>query len=158
MSQSHLLFPSDGDPAPAAAPPSPAPPESAVRPSFYILDAFSIIYQVFHAIRDPKTEVMAGPAGQPTNAVFGIVRDLINLFRARKPDYVAPAFDGPGPVVRSEIFPEYKAQREEMPVDLQLQIPVIKRAFEAFRVPVLTIEGYEADDIIATLARLGAKR
>jgi DNA polymerase-1 len=158
MSQPLPLFPSDGDPASAAAAPSPAPAETTVRPSFYILDAFSIIYQVFHAIRDPRTEVMAGPSGQPTNAVFGIVRDLINLFRDRKPDYVAAAFDGPGPVFRSDIFPEYKAQREEMPVDLQLQIPVIKRAFEAFRVPVLTTEGYEADDIIATLARLGAKR
>ena len=123
------------------------------RPNLYILDAYSLIFQVFHAIPE-----MTGPAGQPTHAVFGIVRDLLNLLRARKPDYLAAAFDGGGPVFRSELFPAYKGQRKEMPQDLVPQIPVIKRAFEAFRVPVLIQPGFEADDIIATLARVGAAR
>src|SRR4051812_21552686 len=121
------------------------------RPTLYILDTFSLIYQVFHAI-----PLMTGPAGQPTNAVFGIVRDVLNLLRDRKPDYLAAAFDGPGPVFRSEIFPEYKAQRASMPDDLVPQIAVVRRAIEAFRVPVLQVEGVEADDVIATLARRGA--
>jgi DNA polymerase-1 len=123
------------------------------RPSLYILDAYSIIYQVFHAIPS-----MSGPAGQPTQAVFGIFRDLLNLLKNRQPDFLAAAFDGAGPVFRSDLFPEYKAQRKEMPEDLRSQIPTIKRLFEAFRVPILIQEGFEADDLIATLAREGAKR
>jgi DNA polymerase-1 len=123
------------------------------RPTFYILDAYSLIYQVFHAI-----PLMTGPAGQPTQAVFGIFRDLINLERDRKPDYLAAAFDGVGPVFRTELYPEYKAQRAAMPDDLIPQIPVIRRVFEGFNVPVLIHPGYEADDVIATLARRGEER
>ena len=123
------------------------------RPTLYILDAYSLIFQVFHAI-----PLMTGPAGQPTNAVFGIVRDLLNLVKTRKPDYLAAAFDGAGRLHRSDQFEAYKAQRKEMPVDLRPQIEVIRRAFEAFRVPVLIYPGYEADDVIATLARRGAGR
>ena len=125
----------------------------STRPSFYILDAYSLIYQVFHAIPS-----MTGPAGQPTHAVFGIFRDLLNLARDRKPDYLAAAFDGAGPVFRSELYAEYKAQRSAMPDDLIAQIPVIRKVFEAFRVPVLIEPGYEADDVIATLARRGEER
>ncbi len=123
------------------------------RPTLYILDAYSLIFQVFHAI-----PLMTGPSGQPTNAVFGIFRDLLNLTRQRQPDYLAAAFDGGGPVFRSEIFAAYKAQRKEMPEDLVPQIPVIRRLFEAFRVPVLLVEGFEADDVIATLARRGVQK
>jgi DNA polymerase-1 len=148
MPSSQPLFPDE------AAPADPGPgPTAPAAPTLYILDAYSLIYQVYHAIDE-----MTGPAGQPTNAVFGIVRDLLNLTRGRAPDYLAAAFDGAGPVFRSEIFPEYKAQRAAMPDDLAPQIPVIRRAFEAFNVPVLTFEGMEADDVIATLARRGAER
>src|ERR1700756_406250 len=92
------------------------------RPSFYILDAYSLIFQVFHAIPE-----MTGPAGQPTQAVFGIFRDLLNLVRGRKPDYLAAAFDGAGRVFRSDLYENYKANRGEMPDDLSAQIPVIRR-------------------------------
>ncbi len=125
----------------------------AQRPTFYILDAFSLIFQVFHAIPE-----MTGPAGQPTQAVFGIFRDMLNLLRDRKPDYLAAAFDGEGPVFRSEIYPDYKVNRSAMPADLVPQIPVIRRVFEGFGVPVLVVPGMEADDIIATLARRGEER
>jgi DNA polymerase-1 len=125
----------------------------AQRPTLYILDAYSLIYQVFHAIPS-----MTGPAGQPTNAVFGIFRDFLNILKTRKPDYLAAAFDGAGRVDRSDIFADYKANRAEMPDDLQLQIPVIRRVVEAFEVPVLMHAGAEADDVIATLARRGAER
>jgi DNA polymerase I len=125
----------------------------ASRPTFYVLDAFSLIFQVFHAIPE-----MTGPSGQPTQAVFGIFRDLMNLYRERKPDYLAAAFDGPGPVFRSEIYADYKANRKEMPGDLVPQIPVIRRLFEGFRVPVLIEPGMEADDIIATLTRRAEER
>jgi DNA polymerase-1 len=123
------------------------------RPTFYVLDAFSLIFQVFHAIPE-----MTGPAGQPTQAVFGIFRDMLNILRDRKPHYLAAAFDGAGPVFRSEIFADYKANRAEMPPDLAPQIPVIQRVFEGFRVPVLIEPGMEADDIIATLARRGEEQ
>ena len=126
----------------------------ATRPTFYILDAFSLIFQVFHAIPDGDR---ARP-GQPTEAVFGIFRDLLNLLRDKKPDYLAAAFDGPGPVFRSEIFAEYKATRKEMPIDLVPQIPVIRRLFDGFRVPVFIEPMMEADDVIATLARRGEER
>jgi DNA polymerase I len=125
----------------------------ATRPSFYVLDAYSLIFQVFHAIPE-----MTGPDGQPTQAVFGIFRDLLNIVRDKKPDYLAAAFDGPGPVFRSEIYADYKANRKEMPVDLVPQIPVIRRVFEGFRVPVLTMPDMEADDVIATLARRAEER
>ncbi len=127
---------------------------TATRPSFYILDAFNLIFQVFHAI----PEDMTGPAGQPTHAVFGIYRDLLNLLRDRKPDYLAAAFDGPGRVFRSDIYEDYKANRKEMPVDLVPQIPVIRRLFDGFRVPVIVEPGMEADDVIATLARRAEER
>jgi len=125
----------------------------ATRPSFYVLDAYSLIFQVFHAIPE-----MTGPSGQPTQAVFGIFRDLLNLVKVRKPDYLAAAFDGPGPVFRNDIYADYKANRKEMPDDLVPQIPVIRRLFDGFRVPVLIEPGMEADDLIATLTRRGEER
>jgi DNA polymerase-1 len=123
------------------------------RPTFYILDAYSLIFQVFHAIPE-----MTGPAGQPTQAVFGIFRDVLNILRDRKPDYLAAAFDGAGPVFRSDIFAEYKATRSAMPEDLVPQIPVIRRVLEGFQIPVLLQPGFEADDVIATLAKRGEAR
>src|SRR3954451_13363594 len=123
------------------------------RPTLYILDAYSLIYQVFHAI-----PLMTSPSGQPTQAVFGIFRDLLNLIRDRRPDYLAAAFDGGGRVFRSDLYPEYKAQRSAMPDGLVPQIPVIRRVVEGFRVPVLIQPGMEADDVIATLAKRGDER
>jgi len=123
------------------------------RPTLYVLDAYSLIYQNFHGI-----PLMTGPSGQPTQAVFGMFRDLLSLLKARKPDYLAAAFDGAGKTKRSQAYAEYKAQRGPMPVDMVPQIPVIRRLFEAFRVPVLLHEGAEADDIIATIARRAAER
>ncbi|WP_165220313.1 DNA polymerase I [Aquisphaera insulae] len=125
----------------------------ANRPTLYILDAYSLIFQVFHAIPD-----MTGPAGQPTKAVFGIFRDMLNILRDRKPDFLAAAFDGAGRVFRSDIFEDYKANRSAMPDDLVPQIPVIRRVIEGFGVPVLMEPGMEADDVIATLARRGEER
>src|SRR5438067_12916729 len=114
MPQSTPLFTDEAsDPAP-----EPARGGGPERPTLYILDAYSLIYQVFHAI-----PLMTGPAGQPTHAVFGIFRDLLNLQKTRKPDFLAAAFDGAGPVFRSELFADYKAQRKPMPDELQPQIP-----------------------------------
>jgi DNA polymerase-1 len=114
--------------------------------TLYLVDAHSLIFQVFHAIRG-----MTSPSGLPTNALFGFVRDLLFL-RSLQPGYLVCAFDRSEPTFRSEIYPDYKAHREAMPDDLQLQIPLICRALEALRVPALSVAGYEADDVMATLS------
>ena len=119
------------------------------RPTLYILDAYSRIYQVYHAIRDG----MVGPAGQPTHAVFGLFRDLLNLTKSKPPDYLIAAFEGGGSASRSELLPEYKANRKEMPEDLRSQVPVVRRLFDAFGLKTMEVEGFEADDVIATVAR-----
>src|SRR5205823_3567088 len=121
--------------------------------SMYLIDAHSLIFQVFHAIPE-----MTSPSGLPTNAVFGFTKDLLYLRNEKKPAYLLCLFDVAGPTFRDVIHPEYKAQRAPMPDDLELQIPLIHQVLEAMRIPVLGIEGFEADDLIATLASLGAKR
>ena len=138
---------------PTELPTVPATRPMNPRPTLYVLDAYSLIYQNFHGI-----PLMTGPSGQPTNAVFGIFRDILGLLKSRKPDYLAAAFDGAGKTKREEGYAEYKAQRGPMPEDMRPQIPVIKRLFEAFRIPVLLHEGAEADDVIATLARRANER
>ncbi len=129
------------------------------RPVLYIIDVFALIFQVFHATTNREgRSTMHSPTQEPTNAVHGVFRDVLNLIRDKKPDYLAAAFDGPGPVFRSKIDPSYKSQRAETPTDLIPQIDVVKRVYEGFNVPVLIHEGSEADDIIATLARRGVEQ
>ncbi len=115
------------------------------RDCIYIIDTFSLMFQVFHAIPP-----MTGTQGQPTNAVFGFTRDIFAI-RDRKPTYLVCAFDSPGPGKRDEIYDKYKANRAEMPEDLRPQIPLIKQLLEGFRIPVLEMSGWEADDVIATI-------
>jgi DNA polymerase-1 len=118
----------------------------------YLVDAHSLIFQVFHAI--PQ---MSGPTGLPVNAVFGFARDLLFL-RAKKPAYLICAFDRGEPTVRTRVYKEYKAHRPPMPDDLCSQLPLIEQLVEAMRIPVLTAPGYEADDVIATVARAASQR
>ncbi len=118
-----------------------------------LVDAHSLIFQVFHAIRQPMTS----PAGLPTNALFGFCRDLLQL-RQQQPRYLICAFDRSEPTFRSDIYPDYKAHRPPMPSDLHLQIPLIQQALDAMAVPIVSHPRFEADDIIATLARAGAER
>jgi DNA polymerase-1 len=122
------------------------------RDCIYIIDTFSLMFQVFHAIPP-----MTGTQGQPTNAVFGFTRDIFAI-RDRKPRYLVCAFDSPGPGKRDEIYDKYKANRAEMPEDLRPQIPLIKQLLEGFRIPVLEMAGWEADDVIATVATQAAAK
>ena len=122
------------------------------RECIYIIDTFSLMFQVFHAIPP-----MTGTQGQPTNAVFGFTRDIFAI-RDRKPDYLVCAFDSPGPGQRDEIYDKYKANRSEMPEDLRPQIPLIKQLLEGFRIPVLEVAGWEADDVIATVTTLAVAK
>ena len=113
--------------------------------TLYLIDLYSLVFQVFHAIPE-----MTSPRGLPTNAVFGVTRDLLNLLAQHKPTYLACAADAPGPVERSTWYPEYKAGRSETPPELIPQFPVIREVIGAFGIPYLECPGWEADDIIAT--------
>jgi DNA polymerase I len=128
-------------------------PAGAKKGCMYLVDAHSLIFQVFHAI-----PAMSSPTGLPTNALFGFTRDLLFLRNEKKPDYLLCVFDQPGPTFRDKLYAEYKAHRTPPPDDLQLQIPEIYRLLEAMRLPILGQPGYEADDVIATVAAAAAKR
>lgn len=120
------------------------------KETFYIIDGSSYCYRAFHAIRD-----LATSKGFPTNAVFGFAQMLLKMVKEKKPDYLAVAFDTSAPTFRHESFADYKAQRPKMPDALSVQIPYIHRLVEAFNTPVVMEDGYEADDLIGTLARKG---
>src|SRR4051794_40472203 len=113
----------------------------------YLLDAHSLIFQVFHAIPE-----MSSPTGMPTNALFGFLRDLLTIRLDKKPDYLVCAFDLPGPTFRDGFFAEYKAHRKPMPDDLSLQMPLIHELVEAMGIPLLSAPTFEADDVVATVA------
>src|SRR5262245_24703918 len=114
----------------------------------YVVDSHSLIYQVFHALPE-----MTSPRGEPTGAIFGFARDMMALLE-KKPDYLFAAFDTSGPTFRHELSTTYKENRPEMPDQLRPQIGNIRRMLPALGIPVLECEGWEADDILATLARL----
>ncbi len=124
------------------------------RKRLYLIDAMSYIFRAYHA---PTPLRFSSPQGVPTNAVFLFNNMLGKLLREHAPDFVAVVFESLGPTVRDELFKEYKAQRAPTPDDLKQQIPYIRRLCEALRLPMLQYEGYEADDVIATLARRAAE-
>jgi DNA polymerase-1 len=120
-------------------------------PTLYLIDGSSQMYRAYHAIRG-----LTGPDGRSTNAVFGFVMMLRRLITDHRPDFIAAAFDLAGPTFRSDLAADYKAHRPPMPSDLAEQIPWIHHACESLGVPVLVSEGFEADDVIGTLAVKGA--
>lgn len=115
----------------------------------WIIDANSLIFQVFHAIPE-----MASPRGEPVNAVFGFTRDVLHIAHTKQPHYLFCAFDLPGPTFRHELYSDYKVHRSEMPPELVPQFPAIRQVLESLGVPILELPGYEADDILATVARV----
>jgi DNA polymerase-1 len=115
----------------------------------FIVDAHSLIFQVFHALPE-----MSSPRGEQVGAVYGFVRDMLYLIEEKQPDALICAFDLSGPTFRNQMYEAYKAERGEMPDELVGQIPKIERVLDAMSIPVLTCEGYEADDVLATVARL----
>jgi len=135
---------------PEAAPRRPAPPpESLEGRAVYAIDAHSLIYQVYHALPE-----MTGPHGQSVGAVYGFARDLLYLLEVKRPDYLFCAFDMPGKTFRHQLYDQYKVHRPEMPEDLIPQIGFIRRLIEALGVPAVGVESFEADDVLATIARL----
>ena len=116
----------------------------------FLLDGMALIYRAhFALIRSP----IFTSRGFNTSAVFGFTNTLLDIIEKRQPTHLGVAFDTSAPTARHTAFPDYKAQREEMPEELSAALPFVKRVLEAFHIPVLTLDGYEADDIIGTLAR-----
>jgi DNA polymerase-1 len=119
--------------------------------NLYLIDGHSYFYRAFHAIKN-----LSNSKGIPTNAIFGFTNMLFKLLREKKPDAIAIVLDSPVPTERHRIYEEYKSQRPEMPDDLKSQIPHMKKIVEAFRIPSFEMPGYEADDILGTIAKKAA--
>lgn len=128
--------------------------ETMNKNKLFLLDAYALIYRSYYAfIRNPRIN----SKGQNTSAVFGFVNTLEEVLRKEDPSHIAVAFDPPGPTFRHIEFEAYKAQREATPEDIKWSVPVIKEIIRAYNIPVLEVEGYEADDVIGTLAKRADK-
>ena len=116
--------------------------------SLYVIDGHALLYQSFYAISQ-----MSGPGGQPTNAIFGFLSTLLKICREKSPTHLAVAFDHRAPTFRKEIFDDYKATRRVIPDELVTQIEPVMKILSAMRIPVYSVAGYEADDVIGTVAK-----
>lgn len=116
----------------------------------FLLDAYALIYRAYYAfIKNPRIN----SKGMNTSAVMGFVNTINDVITREQPTYIGVAFDPSGPTFRHEMYPEYKAQREACPEDIKKSVPIIKDILHAMRIPVLEMSGYEADDVIGTLAK-----
>jgi DNA polymerase-1 len=139
----------------------PAKTESPIndRPErVFLIDSMSHIFRAFYAPMQNRAAPLATSTGQVTQAVYIFTNMLIKLLREEKPDYIAAIFESKEKTFRHETFADYKANRQEMPGDLSSQLPYIIRLCEAFNIPVINAPGYEADDVIGTLARQVAEK
>lgn len=115
----------------------------------FLLDAYALIYRAYYAfIKNPRIN----SKGLNTSAILGFVNTLEEVLNKEKPSHIGIAFDPAGPTFRHEAYPEYKAQREETPEAIRTAVPIIKELIRAYRIPILEVKGYEADDVIGTLA------
>ncbi len=117
--------------------------------TIYMIDGSAYIYRAYHAVRG-----LSNSKGLPTNAVFGFTRMLLKLIEDHSPEYIGMFFDSKGPTFRHKMYKEYKANRPPMPEDLSVQVPYIKKVTEGFNLPAIEMEGFEADDLIGTFARM----
>ncbi|MBQ6309817.1 MAG: DNA polymerase I, partial [Prevotella sp.] len=121
----------------------------------FLLDAYALIYRSYYAfIKNPRIN----SKGQNTSAIMGFCNTLNEILEKEKPTHIGVAFDPHGPTFRNEAFPAYKAQREETPEDIRMSVPIIKDILRAYRIPTLQVDGYEADDVIGTLATQAGKQ
>lgn len=115
----------------------------------FLLDAYALIYRAYYAfIKNPRIN----SKGFNTSAILGFVNTLEDVLKKEKPTHIGVAFDPSGPTFRHEAYEQYKAQREETPEAIRLSVPIIKDVIRAYRIPILEVQGYEADDVIGTLA------
>jgi DNA polymerase I len=121
----------------------------------FLLDAYALIFRAYYAfIKNPRVT----SKGLNTSAIFGFLLALEEVLQKRKPTHIAVVFDTPTPTFRHEMFKEYKAHRDETPEDIKKAVPYIKRLIEAYKIPVIDYPGFEADDVIGTLARKASER
>ena len=121
----------------------------------FLLDAYALIYRAYYAlIKNPRIN----SKGFNTSAVLGFVNTLEDVLKKENPTHIGVAFDPSGPTFRHEAYEQYKAQREETPEVIRLSVPIIKDIIRAYRIPILEVKGYEADDVIGTLATEAGKR
>ena len=122
---------------------------------FYLLDAYALIYRAYYGlIRSPRIN----SKGQNTSAIFGFLTTLNEVLQKEQPDLLAIGFDPAGHTFRHELFPEYKAQREATPEDIKKAVPIIKDLIKAYRIPILEVPGFEADDVIGTMAKAAVRK
>ena len=124
-----------------------------MRKTLYLIDAYALIFKYYYAFMGRP---MRNRDGLNTSVVFGFTKFLRDILRREKPDLIGVAFDPPGGCFRREMFPEYKANRPPTPEDIKLSVPYVKRLLEAMCIPILEVPGFEADDVIGTLAKRGA--
>ncbi|MCB0644177.1 MAG: DNA polymerase I, partial [Phaeodactylibacter sp.] len=116
----------------------------------FLLDGHALVYRAHYAFINRP---LINSKGMNTSAVTGFVRMLWDLLRTQKPTHIAVSFDLSGPTFRHEMYEPYKANREAQPEDITTAMPYIQSIIEAFHIPVVTVEGFEADDVIGTLAK-----
>jgi DNA polymerase I len=121
----------------------------AAPKKLFLVDAMAHIYRAFYA---PMPQRLTGPGGVPTNVPFLFGNILRRLIKDYQPDYIGIVFDPPGATFRDKLFEKYKAQRQPMPDEMRVQLPFVRRLCEAMRLPILEVKGYEADDVIGTIA------
>ena len=120
----------------------------------FLLDAYALIYRAYYAlIKSPRIN----SKGMNTSAIMGFVNTLEEVLNKEKPTHIGIAFDPSGPTFRHELFEQYKAQREETPEVIRQSVPIIKEIIKAYNIPILEVKGYEADDVIGTLATKAGK-
>src|ERR1700751_2572742 len=130
-----------------------AMPTTGSQKKLFLVDAMAHIYRAFYA---PMMR-MNGPGGLPTKVPFLFANIMRRILKVYRPEYLGIVFDPSGPTFRDKLFEKYKAQREPMPDEMRVQLPYVKKLVEAMRLPVLEMKGYEADDVIGTMAVKGAK-
>lgn len=127
-------------------------PESPRK--LFLIDAYALIFRAYYAfIKNPRINSQ----GLNTSAIFGFTNAVLEVLRNERPTHLAVAFDAPGDTFRNELFPEYKANRDETPEDIKRSVPFILKVLQAFDIPIITLPGYEADDLIGYLAHAAAK-
>ena len=125
-----------------------------MRKKLFLLDAYALIYRSYYAfIRNPRVN----SKGLNTSAIFGFINTLEEVLRKENPTHIAVAFDPPGPTFRHDEYKEYKAQREKTPEDIKLSVPIIKDIIRAYNIDILEVEGFEADDVVGTIAKQANK-
>ncbi|MCC6985190.1 MAG: hypothetical protein IT309_02085, partial [Anaerolineales bacterium] len=127
-------------------------------PTLYLIDGHALAYRMYFALTaGGGSQRWQTSTGQPTAGIYGFARELIRVLEQEKPEYLAVAFDV-GKTFRDDIFPEYKGTREKMPDDLRPQLDRIREMVDLFHIPRLEMEGYEADDVLGSVARVAAEQ